>query len=476
MEILVLEASTTSAKAMLYHTQDGTFETAAREYGPEPSGDPAARDIEAVYRQMMAVGREVAEGKKIDMISLSGTWHSVALCNSKMEPQTPVYLWSYTGASELCRELRKDPAYVSSYYQRTGCMVNAIYPLFKLELLRRQGWKVEDCFPVSQGTYNTYRMTGHRVSTKCLTSGSGLLNIHTRDYDDASLEDFGLRRDQLSRLVEYDETFPLNQEAARLLGVTEGIPVIPTNSDGGLNQVGVGALEQGVATFSVGTSGALRLTTEQPVLPEKPSTWCYLSPKAWLSGAATNGCCNCVDWARKSLFPAGTGYGEIEAGVTDKVTTPVFLPFLFGERCPGWDDDRMGGFANVLPRHNANDLYRAVQEGVLFNLYHCYRILAEVNEPPKEIKISGGILNSLEWSQMCADIFGRPLTIDNVVHGSLLGGAVLAMELLGVIGDVREYKPQVSGVIRPDPEKAELYQEKFQRYLECYHASGSGAR
>lgn len=476
MEILVLEASTTSAKAMLYHTQDGTFETAAREYGPEPSGDPAARDIEAVYRQMMAVGREVAEGKKIDMISLSGTWHSVALCNSKMEPQTPVYLWSYTGASELCRELRKDPAYVSSYYQRTGCMVNAIYPLFKLELLRRQGWKVEEYLPVSQGTYNTYRMTGHRVSTKCLTSGSGLLNIHTRDYDDESLEAFGLHRDRLSRLVEYNETFPLNQEAARLLGVTEGIPVIPTNSDGGLNQVGVGALEKGVATFSVGTSGALRLTTEQPVLPQTPSTWCYLSPKAWLSGAATNGCCNCVDWARKSLFPAGTGYGEIEAGVTDKVTTPVFLPFLFGERCPGWDDDRTGGFANVLPRHNANDLYRAVQEGVLFNLYHCYRILAEVNEPPREIKISGGILNSLEWSQMCADIFGRPLTIDNVVHGSLLGGAVLAMELLGVIGDVREYKPQVSGAIQPNPEKAELYQEKFRRYLACYHASGSSAR
>ncbi len=311
MEILVLEASTTSAKAMLYHTQDGTFETAAREYGPEPSGDPAARDIEAVYRQMMAVGREVAEGKKIDMISLSGTWHSVALCSSRMEPQTPVYLWSYTGASELCRELRKDPAYVSSYYQRTGCMVNAIYPLFKLELLRRQGWKVEDCFPVSQGTYNTYRMTGQRVSTKCLTSGSGLLNIHTRDYDDASLEDFGLRRDQLSRLVEYDETFPLNQEAARLLGVTEGIPVIPTNSDGALNQVGVGALEPGVATFSVGTSGALRLTTEKPVLPEKPSTWCYLSPKAWLSGAATNGCCNCVDWARKVSSPPAPATGRL---------------------------------------------------------------------------------------------------------------------------------------------------------------------
>ena len=42
-------------------------------------------------------------------------------------------------------------------------------------------------------------------------------------------------------------------------------------------------------------------------------------------------------------------------------------------------------------------------------------------------------------------------------------------------GDVREYKPQVSGTIQPNPEKAELYQEKFRRYLACYHASGSSS-
>ena len=83
-----------------------------------------------------------------------------------------------------------------------------------------------------------------------------------------------------------------------------------TNADGGLNQVGVGALEKGVATLSVGTSGAVRLTTDRPIIPETPGTWCYLSPKSWLSGAATNGCCNCIDWARTRLFPAGTSYEQ----------------------------------------------------------------------------------------------------------------------------------------------------------------------
>ena len=53
-------------------------------------------------------------------------------------------------------------------------------------------------------------------------------------------------------LVDYNQTFPLNEEAAAALGVKPGIPVVPTNSDGGLNQVGSGAMEEGVMTFSVG--------------------------------------------------------------------------------------------------------------------------------------------------------------------------------------------------------------------------------
>lgn len=476
MEILSLEASTTSAKAMLYHTTDGTFDVRAHEYHQDYSDCRYSDQAEQVYQQMMATGRELADGKKIDMIALSGTWHSVLLCDRKMKPQTPVYLWNYTGAADLCREMRKDSSYVTRYYQKTGCMVNAVYPLFKLELLRRNGWKLKDSFFVSQGTYNTYRMTGERVSTRCLTSGSGLLNIHTREYDPDILNEFGFSLEQLSRLVDYHATFPLNAEAAKLLGVQSGIPVIPTNSDGGLNQVGVGALEEGVATFSVGTSGAIRLTTEKPVLPRSPSTWCYLSPKAWLSGAATNGCCNCVDWARTKLFSKETGYREIEAGVTDRENTPVFLPFMFGERCPGWDDDRKSEFFDVLPHHNANDLYRAVQEGVLFNLYHCYRILSEVNGQPKEIKISGGILNSPEWRQMCADIFNRTMTINNVIQGSLLGGAVLAMELLGNIQDARDYHSRAVDTIEPNPEKIELYQKKFERYLDCYYYSANNNR
>ena len=116
-------------------------------------------------------------------------------------------------------------------------------------------------------------------------------------------------------------------------------------------------------------------------------------------------------------------------------------------------------------------MYKAVQEGVLFNLYQCYEVLSTVNGEPEHIRFSGGILNSPAWTQMCADIFQRPLEVDTNEHASLMGGAVLAMENLGIIPDVKTYSPEPERIIMPDPSKAEHYREKYDRY--CYYYNES---
>ena len=71
---------------------------------------------------------------------------------------------------------------------------------------------------------------------------------------------------------------------------------------------------------------------------------------------------------------------------------------------------------------------------------------------------------------MCADIFQKDLEVDDNEQGSLLGGAVLAMELAGVIGDVRDFDPAPAKIIHPNPEMAAFYEKKFERYLKCYEA------
>ncbi|MEG0988773.1 MAG: FGGY-family carbohydrate kinase [Clostridium sp.] len=467
MKILALESSTSSAKALIYDTSSKTSSLKIRPY-PKMFENPTVHNAQTVFEEMLTVGRELLDGTSdIDMISLGGTWHSLCLFNQSMEAATPVMPWCYTGASDLCKEIREDKTYVHDYYHRTGCMVNAIYPFFKLRMYKKMGFDLNQFLIAGQGTYNTYQMTGERVITECMASGMGLLNIYTKRYDQNLLNELGITENQLPEIVTYEHTYPLRKKMADFLGLREGIPVIPSNADGGLNQIGVGALKKGVMTFSVGTSGAIRLTTSTPVIPEEPSIWCYLSPNSWLSGAATSGACNCLDWFKEN-FAKDSSYMNLEREFNPEDDSPVFLPFVFGERCPGWNDDRRGAFEHMNASHRVQDLYRGVQEGTLFNLYQCYETLTSINGEPKRIKLSGGILNSPLWTQMCADIFGKEMEVDQQSQSSLMGGVVLAMELLGVIDTIEDFNVEPTAIIVPNPERIAIYKKRYACYKEYY--------
>lgn len=67
--------------------------------------DTTLHDPEAVFQKMMEVGRICSAGQKIDMIALSGTWHSVGLFQQDFTPVTPIYLWSNTEASKSAENI-----------------------------------------------------------------------------------------------------------------------------------------------------------------------------------------------------------------------------------------------------------------------------------------------------------------------------------------------------------------------------------
>ena len=172
-----------------------------------------------MFEQTAALGRQLCANRRVDVISLSGTWHSVMLLDKSMNPVTPVYQWPYTGAEGLCAELQRDAAFTDWFYRRTGCMVSAIYPAFKLMHLTRQGYDLAWHYATGQGTYNFYRLTGQFAETACMASGTGFLNTHTRNYDDEVLEFVGVRRESLPRLAGFGDVQPLSRAGAAALGL-----------------------------------------------------------------------------------------------------------------------------------------------------------------------------------------------------------------------------------------------------------------
>ncbi len=465
MKVLVLESSTASAKAMLYDSEKGIIKSESVTYD-ESVCDIVTQDANGVVDAVLRVGASVASGQEIEAVALSGIWHSFLICDSAYRPKSRIYTWAFIGASKQAEKVRADAALSDEIYQKTGCAVNALYPLYKAMLLKDQIGK--DDKVMAQGDYLFYSLTGEYLTSDCLASGSAMLDLKAKDYDDGLLKFCGLSREQLPEIVDYKKTAPLSEKAAAVLGIKAGIPVVTAHSDGAMNQVGAGATKKGVMTFSVGTSSAIRLVSDTPVTPQGGGTWCYLAPGSYLVGAATQGSTNCVDWFAGGILGGAKKYRELEDPIEFKDDNPYFLPFIFGERCPGWNDKRKGGFYGIGPSHKDSDLFYAILEGVLFNVFHCYKILTDVAKEPDVIKLSGGIVKSPVWSKMLTSIWQREFTIDKTDQASMLGGAALALHAAGGLSDIRAFGGAGERQLLPDKELAGYFEKRFENYLKLY--------
>ncbi len=469
MLVLAIESSTSSAKAMLYDTEQGVVDVQSASY-PADICAGGLSDTEGVHRLSLSIGAQIARGKPIEAIAVCGTWHSIAVCSGDLEPVSPTYSWNYMAPSEDCAQIRSDEALTHALYTHTGCMPHVTYPRQSLHYAQKNGLDLTGKQLISQGAYTFYKLTGEYCESISTMSGSGLLNIHSLEYDDLALDLLGLQPSQLGRLVRYTDVRPLSVQAANELGVPAGIPVVPAHPDGALNQISSCAAKVGRMTLSIGTSAAIRLTADHPVLPEGHQLWSYYGVADWMSGAATAGACNCLNWFLKDCLHGKWSFKELEDPNDIGGDVPVFLPFLFGERCPGWHDDRRGGFCDITAAHKVRDLYRGLQAGVLFNLHQCYEVLSGLAGEPTDILVSGGVLNSVQWTQMLADIFGRELACVPTLDASSMGAVILALHAAGGLEDIRSFDGDYKTARRvsPRPEFRDYYAEQYNRYLHWY--------
>ncbi len=475
MNILALEASTSSAKALVYSCDEGIKEIVSVPYSEQVS-DVSTQDPEGMYNALKQCVKAILDRghRQIDAIGLCTTWHSVLFLDKDRAPLGRIITWADTRAGATAEQLRQDDAFCRAVYRRTGCMIHSTYSIWKyIDLKKRYPEFTKNvAFFSSQQEYIFEKLTGEIAISKTVASGAGILNIHRLTWDEEILKFAGIHASQLSYLRESTYTAPLCGQAAKELNLKAGIPVILGGADGALNQIGAGAIAKGIMTLSVGTSAALRFTTDYPVIPQEPSTWCYyLGHNKWAAGAATPGAGNCVEWFVKKLnCERGFGYTEADkrAQQIDREKAPWFLPFLYGERCPGWQDNRTGGFCGLRGEHDIGHLYYAVLEGVLFNLYQCYNLLTEVWAPADEIRISGGITNSDIWLNMAADIFQSAVITSEIEHASTLGAVALVLYSHGALKNLEDFKPQLGQKIMPRKEEKAFYRKRFEKYLEWY--------
>ncbi len=482
VNVIGLEVSTSATKCIIYSSHEGIVESISMPYDKKVS-DTVSQDPEGIFNCAMEALKKVVQStdRKISAIGLGGTWHSLLLLDEGKNPLGRIRTWADSSAASSIESLKENEPLKKWFYNKTGCMVHALYPAWKIYHLQKTDPEtIKKTHHISsQMEYVYQRLTGDSAVSMCTASGTGLFNIHDLDWDDEILNYVGVDRSEMGNLKEASHAMPLLDEISEAVGLPKGIPVTVGSADGAMNQVAIGGGRKGIMSFSIGTSAAIRMLYDEPVLPENPSTWCYyLANGQRIAGAATQACNN-LDWFADGLIktpgekPDYKLYDEAASKIDifDIEDAPYFLPFVFGERCPGWNENRRGGFHNIDYPHDRVHLYYSVLEGILFNVYQCYKILTQITGAPKEIRISGGIMNSPFWLQLAANIFNKQLFATGFANDSTVGAALFALQAAEGISDISQYQPDAKSCCEPKEDMAEILQKRFGRYLEIYQSN-----
>jgi sugar (pentulose or hexulose) kinase len=223
------------------------------------------------------------------------------------------------------------------------------------------------------------------------------------------------------------------KELNELAGIPEGLPVVVSGSDKSAETVGTGAINEGIASISCGTTATIQLTTKKYVEPIKflpaynaiyPNRYNpeYIIYRGfWMLTWFIN------EFKKGESFTLASLEEELSSGLP---TIPPGCNGLFCE--PYWNPgmnlpEARGALVGFNDVHTAMHVYRAIIEGINYQLIKGLKML-EKNSKTRvtQIMASGGGASSDEVLQIAADMFGVPVTRAQTHETSGLGAAICA--------------------------------------------------
>jgi xylulokinase len=454
--IVAYDLGTGGAKASLYDEDGACLRSAFLPYDTRyPAGgwheqrpDDWWGAIVQATRQLL-VGQDAAS---VEGLAISGQSLGVVpvdAAGALLREYTPI--WSDTRAAAQTRDFfsRVDPRH---WYMTTGNGFPAeCYTVFKgmwyrdsePEMFGRVRWLL------GSKDYVNLRLTGRAATDFSYASGSGVYDLKRWAYAEEFIAASRLPRDIFPEVLASTAVVGgLTAEAARLLGLRQGLPVVCGGVDNSCMALGAKNLAEGQVYTSIGSSCWIAVSSSQPVLDpdRKPYVFTHVVPGLFTSAVSIFAGGSSLRWARDVLL----GLKAAELGGRDPydvmtemaARSPIganrllFNPSLAGGSCLEASPNIRGGFFGLDLRHGRDDLVRAVLEGVALNLGAVLAVLRSYVRLENEMLLVGGGARSALWRQIFADVYGMKVVKTNVdQEAGSLGAAAIAAVGVGLWKD-----------------------------------------
>jgi gluconokinase len=482
--IIAIDLGTSNCKAVIITQKTKvlkTFHIPTKPVQPKPGWNE--QNPEAVFNAVIRLLQQsiaFCGEENVACVSFSAAMHSLLAVDKNGRPLMNMMTWADLRSAHYAHELEQKPI-AKKLYETTGVPIHAMAPLCKLIWLKHQAKNVfNKAYKfISIKEYIFLKLFDKYIVDHSIAASTGLFDEKNLCWYNEAMKLASITEEHLSALVpvEHYET-SLLPVVKKKLKIKNEIPFVLGASDGALANLGSGIINKTNAAVTVGTSGAVRITSNEYLIDKKRRLFCYyIADGFYITGGATNNGGIAFQWLVENIFQDDFSNeqkikalfikaSKINAGADGL----IFLPYILGERSPVWNENARGSFVGLTDAHTKAHIIRAVLEGVCFSLADVMLALKETSGNIKNIYLSGGITKSEQWVQILADVSGKKIFINESADASALGAAFIGMKAIGTVKKISEAKMFLGNVktFKPNLANHAVYKKYFEVYRSLY--------
>ena len=483
--ILVLDAGTTSTRAILFDAEGRMQGSAQREltqHYPRPGW--VEHDADEIWQKTLACMHEVL-GDNPDTVATIGITNQretvVAWDRRTGDPLCRAIVWQDRRSTPLC-EAMKEKGHEADVQRRTGLVLDPYFSATKMRWLLDNDQAVaaaEKRGALAFGTVESWLVFnlsgGTHVSDASNASRTLLLALDGAGFDEDLCNLFGVPPAALPVVI--DTHGDLAETSREWFG--RSIPITGLVGDQQSATIGQGCLAPGETKATYGT-GVFVLTNKGETVPRSDhrllGTVLYQRAKRRiyaLEGAAFVAG-SLIQYLRDQLGLIGTA-AETEhlARSIEDSGEVVIVPALAGLGAPHWLPSARGVISGLSFASGRAEIARAALEAMAHQTYDLAEAFEKDGAPWTMLRIDGG-MSANDWmAQDLADVLDLPVERPEFIETTALGAAICAAVGIGWYPSLHEAADAMRGAARTfSPAMQDDVREKrLRRYRRALRAA-----
>ncbi|MFX1599759.1 MAG: FGGY-family carbohydrate kinase [Promethearchaeota archaeon] len=427
---------------------------------------------------------------KTDIVSLSVTnqRETIVPVDKEGNPLYNALVWQDRRTIDQVEYIKKNIG-IEKVYKTTGLTIDPYFSATKIL------WFKDKKPEIYQKTHKfllvadfiIHKLTGKFCTDYSNASRTMLFDINKFQYSDDLASEMEIDLDKMPEALE--SGVDVGEIESKETLFDKKTLVITGAGDQQSAALGVGVVFPGEIKCTTGTGSFILAYLSEPKFDpmKRVLCSCHAVPGKWVQEASIFTSGAVLRWFRDQIGHAECTAIQEGQDPYDLITAEaqkssiganglLLIPHFVGSGAPHWNPHAKGIIFGLALGHERKDLYRAVLEGVAYEIRKNIEVFKELGIEPKELMLAGGGSRSDFWNQIYADVLGITCVRNVIEESTSLGAAILAASGAGIFPDIAKAAENLCKVDKkwiPNNDRHTIYEKIYNFSYEIYELINS---